>query len=502
MISFFFCIQIDKVVWKRTVGDREICDVCRTTLFNFHWTCRECGFACCIDCYNEHKSNENIPKWLLCTNEKVHTQRHLVLTQIIAGDALKIFSKQIETVQIRLKTKKDDNADKSNQNNTTESNEWFCHGKLLRLLDPNDANNLQLFQKQWKKKQPVLVSNVDKNLDDKLWRPETFANDFADHVNDLQNCLTNEIFRNVSLKCFWNGFADLNERLKDENGTPLILKLKDWPSYADFATILPTRFTNLMNALPLGEYTKRNGIYNLANRLPNHILKPDLGPKMYSAYGSALHPTKATTNLHLDVSDAVNIMVYADVPQNAANNDAYVNDAIDNSGCDQYQKERLAREQKNIGAIWHIYDSCDANKIRQLLNKVAIERGEKNFDSIHDQSWYLDSVLRNRLKNDYGVVGYTIIQCIGDAVFIPAGAPHQVQNLSDCIKVAIDFVSPENVSKCYELTQEFRRLPETHVNHEDKLQIKNIIYFAVTDTLEALSMKRSQRIRKKKYPKE
>lgn len=490
MISFFFCIQTDKVLWKRTVGDREICDVCQTTLFNFHWTCRECGFATCIDCCNERKSNENIPKWLLCTNKKDHKPKDLVLTQIIAGDALKIFSKQIETVQNCSKKRIDDNANKTNQNNTIESNEWFCDGKLLRLLDPNDANNLQVFQQQWKKKQPVLVSNVDKNLDHKLWRPETFANDFADHVNDLQNCLTDEIHPNESLKCFWNGFADLNERLKDKNGSPLILKLKDWPSYADFATTLPTRFTNLMNALPVGDYTKRNGKYNLANRLPEHILKPDLGPKMYSAYGSALHPTKATTNLHLDVSDAVNIMVYAGVPQNAANDNAHVNDAIDNSGCDQYQKECLAREQKKIGAIWHIYDSCDAIKIRELLNKVAKERGENNFDSIHDQSWYLDSALRKRLENDYGVIGYTILQCIGDAVFIPAGAPHQVQNLSDCIKVAIDFVSPENVSKCYELTHEFRRLPETHVNREDKLQIKNIIYFAVTDAWEHCQSKK------------
>lgn len=82
---------------------------------------------------------------------------------------------------------------------------------------------------------------------------------------------------------------------------------------------------------------------------------------------------------------------------------------------------------------------------------------------------------------------YAIVQCLGDAVFVPAGAPHQVRNLQNCIKVAEDFVSPENVSHCFHLTQEFRALSDTHTNHEDKLQIKNIIYHAVKDSLTVLA---------------
>jgi lysine-specific demethylase 3 len=62
-----------------------------------------------------------------------------------------------------------------------------------------------------------------------------------------------------------------------------------------------------------------------------------------------------------------------------------------------------------------------------------------------------------------------------------------VRNLHNCIKVAEDFVSPENVSHCFQLTQEFRDLSDTHTNHEDKLQIKNIIYHAVKDSLAVLA---------------
>jgi [histone H3]-dimethyl-L-lysine9 demethylase len=67
----------------------------------------------------------------------------------------------------------------------------------------------------------------------------------------------------------------------------------------------------------MGEYTLRNGRLNLAGRLPDCFVRPDLGPKMYNAYGSALLSNKGTTNLHLDVSDAANVMVYVGLPKEA-----------------------------------------------------------------------------------------------------------------------------------------------------------------------------------------
>lgn len=40
-----------------------------------------------------------------------------------------------------------------------------------------------------------------------------------------------------------------------------------------------------MKNIPLPEYTRRGGKLNLASRLPNYFVRPDLGPKMYNAYG-------------------------------------------------------------------------------------------------------------------------------------------------------------------------------------------------------------------------
>ena len=82
-----------------------MCDVCEATLFNKHWACGKCGFVVCIDCYrarvngqgsqtnlSELESNSAKDKddyaWLFCNNGKSHQMDTLMLTQIIAGDAL------------------------------------------------------------------------------------------------------------------------------------------------------------------------------------------------------------------------------------------------------------------------------------------------------------------------------------------------------------------------------------------------------------------------------
>ena len=56
----------------------------------------------------------------------------------------------------------------------------------------------------------------------------------------------------------------------------------------------------------------------------------------------------------------------------------------------------------------------------------------------------------------------------------------QVRNLHSCIKVAEDFVSPENASHSLRMMQEFRHLSDTHSNHEDKLQVS---YRTFTDII-------------------
>ena len=82
--------------------------------------------------------------------------------------------------------------------------------------------------------------------------------------------------------------------------------------------------------------------------------------------------------------------------------------------------------------------------------------------------------------------------------------------MHNCIKIAEDFVSPELSKNCLNLTQvsnciasearmtcvifqEFRHLTEHHTNHEDKLQIKNIIYHSTKSAVAWLNRKLAQK---------
>ena len=93
-------------------GVREMCDVCETTLFNIHWACSKCGFVVCIDCYKSRKAGtikvwdqddgakeRDKYSWLFCASRVPHEQDKLMLTQIIAGNALFEMGEKIHEVR-------------------------------------------------------------------------------------------------------------------------------------------------------------------------------------------------------------------------------------------------------------------------------------------------------------------------------------------------------------------------------------------------------------------
>lgn len=119
-----------------------------------------------------------------------------------------------------------------------------------------------------------------------IWNPDYFISNFGDRKNILVDCSTHHQIDNQSMDKFWQGFIGVAYRLRNRStNQPMVLKLKDWPPSDDFAEILPRHFRDIMDALPLPHYTSRTGKFNLASHLPKHFVKPDLGPKMYSAYG-------------------------------------------------------------------------------------------------------------------------------------------------------------------------------------------------------------------------
>ena len=111
----------------------------------------------------------------------------------------------------------------------------------------------------------------------------------------------------------------------------------------------------------------------------------------YDAQGS-----KGSTRLHMDMADAVNVMLYS----------AQTPDGRPGS------------------AAWDLFRAEDSIKIRQFLRKKF--KGQFQNDPIHCQMFYLDPPLRQELYEQHGVKSYRVYQHPGDAIFIPAGCAHQV----------------------------------------------------------------------------
>ncbi|CAK7356662.1 unnamed protein product [Dovyalis caffra] len=405
-------------------------------------------------------------------------------------------------------------------------------------------DDLKHFQLHWMRAEPVIVSNVLETASGLSWEPMVMWRAFRQVKNEKHATFLNvkaidcldwcEV--DINVHQFFKGYT--HGRF-DKKMWPQILKLKDWPPSNAFGESLPRHDAEFTCCLPFKEYTHPlSGPLNLAVRLPEGSLKPDMGPKTYIAYGfcEELGRGDSVTKLHCDMSDAVNVLTHtAEVTYSAeqladiqklkqkhiqqdqrelfrsqdmveGGNDNHgkcskeaevVNGKITESGpslnCGNESKEQTALDE---GAVWDIFRREDVPKLQAYLYKHFKEFRHTHccplqnvVHPIHDQTFYLTLEHKRKLKEEYGIEPWTFVQKLGDAVFIPAGCPHQVRNLKSCIKVALDFVSPENIGECIRLTEEFRLLPPNHRAKEDKLEVKKMCLHAMRWAVEILTGK-------------
>ncbi|KAI9491390.1 hypothetical protein BDB00DRAFT_766999 [Zychaea mexicana] len=318
------------------------------------------------------------------------------------------------------------------------------------LISDADALTLDNFRACWKQGKPVMVKNVMDDASRVLWSPETFIEKHGDSKTEVIDCRTG--YKDEStVERYFKAYNDPTLRSGYDTGNPEVLKIKDWPPKENFSEQFPDLYQDFMRILPIKEYCTVDGVFNLSNRLPKELLPPDLGPKMFIAFGSDQgEQGVGTTKLHCDMADAVNVMCHA----NNTNGD-----------------------RNHSAAVWDIFPYESLMTVRAFVGKIANENQVKlRGDPIHDQWLYLNDSLLERLEKEHGVKGWRLHQNPGDAVFIPAGCAHQVSNYHSAIKCAYDFVSPENVVRCLDITSQFGR-----VRREDALQLKNTLLFAWSD---------------------
>jgi hypothetical protein len=127
--------------------------------------------------------------------------------------------------------------------------------------------------------------------------------------------------------------------------------------------------------------------------------------------------------------------------------------------------------------------------------------GEVRRDQFQDVPIPRRSILASRLNPQpaFGMIPTRLdlmLTMQGQAVFIPAGCAHQVCNLSDCIQIVTDFVSPrmpsfvrvtdkvdlaDNAARCKQHIDASRAEIPSHASRDDTLQLSNILWFAWLD---------------------
>ncbi|KAF9246856.1 hypothetical protein BU15DRAFT_57822 [Melanogaster broomeanus] len=242
----------------------------------------------------------------------------------------------------------------------------------------------EVFRPLWSNGDPIVVTGILPKF--KLqWTPEYFIQKYNPQSCLILECQT-DLNKRVTVGEFFSWFGKYEGRVE-------CWKLKDWPPSTDFKTAFPELFEDFSRAVPVPSYARHDAT----------LLRLTLG-------------SKGSTRLHMDMADVLNIMTYA----------------------------ASTPDGKPGSAVWDLFRACDADKLRTFLRRKF--KGSYQHDPIHSQQFYLDSTLRKELFDMYGIKSHRVYQRPGEAVLIPAGCAHQVCNLADCVKVAVDFVSPENIA--------------------------------------------------------
>ncbi|GAB2298912.1 hypothetical protein Dimus_032989 [Dionaea muscipula] len=423
--------------------ERVYCNNCATSIFDMHRKCTSCDFELCLSCCREIRSGDLPPG-----GERAHLRYiNRGLDYMHGGDpdpdfcSMEVAEILVDTEVVHPILMRDTYADGSIRCPSRESG-GCGRGtlKLNRLLpfgwiseletkanhllknygsekaiskcncsgdrEGSNDNNLYCpsakdilkevavsdFRWHWAKGEPVIVQNALQQTRGLSWEPmvmwralcENGDPNFSSQVKAI-DCLANcEV--EISTRQFFQGYT--NGRAYT-NLWPEMLKLKDWPPSDKFENLLPRHCDEFISALPFREYTDpRSGDLNLATKLPSSILRPDLGPKTYIAYGFAeeLGRGDSVTKLHFDMSDAVNILTHtAEVKLD--NEQQYAIKTLKQKHKAQEMRESggshvftteeestvLGAEEEKGDALWDIFRREDVPKLEAYLRKHSRE---------------------------------------------------------------------------------------------------------------------------------
>ena len=314
---------------------------------------------------------------------------------------------------------------------------WSPSSKTLGSIGSEGAEEaMEHFGWHWARADPIVVREC-KGTDAKLWQPSgiealmrlggggtTTTDDGKVFVNAVlckeKAAQKGEVWEPFEIHQFFRDFAsNRSARLKP-------CRLKDFPPEASLEGISPEHYNAFVDRLPFKGYTNptTKGL-NLLGYLPKERPPPDYGGWRTHTRLEHTHPTNhatnerrnertnertnesagpkgyiatagsdgvaSATNLHLDMADAVNVLLWT-------------------------------KKKEKAAARWHIWERRDLEKLRhKLYHELRLGRNEH--DPILEQETYLTDDQLQRI----GLTCYTVEQHQDEAILIPAGCAHQVR---------------------------------------------------------------------------
>ncbi|GAA0154513.1 histone modifying enzyme [Lithospermum erythrorhizon] len=262
------------------------------------------------------------------------------------------------------------------------------------------------------------------------------------------------------------------------------------------------RFLDLRSILPMIK-----DLYQ--ERFPAHYTETlhSLLLREYMNPASELIQAESLTKLCYESSDVVNILAYATDDALSEEQLARIKILMKKKSCDSTnQKEKRCMPSKDIGESGE-HDSqsnpdasipCtgpieESENFKDMLafqenaessspSKLAagahwnIFRQQDVDDPIRDQTFFLDTCHKLRLKEEFDVQPWSFDQNPGEAIIVPAGCPYQIKKLKSSVSIVLYFISPESANKCINMIEEIRLLPLHHKAKNKMFELRDLMH--------------------------
>ncbi|KAG0371562.1 hypothetical protein BGX24_001491 [Mortierella sp. AD032] len=436
----------------RPSDDRQYCERCNGAIVAGYWMCCVCGDEICLDCYAFCETT-------VCTKERQHQQQQFVSCGKFRATTLQTYIAKLRELERDLTPEVIEIAKMATLRSATvatpKSADKRPIARLPVIIDMEDLD-LDTFQRSWRQGQVLVVGGVGRRLRHS-WTPEYLISNHGDAPVTAIRCQDSATDLTDMATYFSTYFKAGKSRA--------VWRMGVWPD-EPFQDVLPEMFKDLLQSLPVPEYTSPSGALNLVKYFPLKQVNAEISAKLYiSQRQYDTHRDFGPIQLSAEMSDSIYICTHTEA----------------------------AETEKALW--WDIYRAEDRPLIETFLMEVMSEKekmrtkrkaGEKSRETTETDpftfdSHYMSPLLKEQLYHKTGVRAFEVQQKVGEAVMIPAGCLRQARYLQSSILVGLDFVSPERLAQTMDWSWSLRRFNLERKGGDlvdDVLQANNIAFFS------------------------